>query len=227
MLHEREKPPPRLGSDGLKHSSEASAGPRDGIVGAGKQADVGDGLDVDPRLGTNRNLTPQTPAHRASDSRNGFSNTNCQPDQERRSCERNLRLGNSCGPLDVPPGLSNGLGGRRCEGLDPREVSTDVLTAAGHPSRETRQLVNAFNQVMGGEIFSTAFNRIKRHKHIRAFCLECVDGNAAEVRRCCTFWCPFWPYRMGSNPHRPERELSDEQRAEIAERLRRARGAAQ
>ena len=22
----------------------------------------------------------------------------------------------------------------------------------------------------------------------------------AEVRRCGMHWCPFWPYRMGSNP---------------------------
>ena len=28
---------------------------------------------------------------------------------------------------------------------------------------------------------------------------------AAEVRRCATVDCPFWPYRMGRNPHNPRR----------------------
>ena len=158
------------------------------------------------------------------DAYSGYSTEDApsQPeDALRRSCERHMPLAGRWGPLDVPPGLSNGLDGKRCEGLDPRKVPLDVLTAAGHPPRGTRKLVSAFNQVMGGEIFSAAFNRIKRHKDIRTFCLECGDGNAAEVRRCCTFWCPFWPYRQGSNPHRPQ--MPEERRTALAERLRRAR----
>jgi hypothetical protein len=35
---------------------------------------------------------------------------------------------------------------------------------------------------------------------IRTNCLECVGGREAEVRRCRMWWCPFWPYRMASNP---------------------------
>jgi hypothetical protein len=35
---------------------------------------------------------------------------------------------------------------------------------------------------------------------IRTNCVECCAGNEAEVRRCGMHWCPFWPYRMGSNP---------------------------
>jgi hypothetical protein len=110
--------------------------------------------------------------------------------------------------LRVPEGLSNGLRGRRCEGLDPRQIDPAVLTKAGHPPMRTSALVSAYNRIVGGEVFSPAFARIKRHKHIRAFCLECLDGNAAEVRRCTTFWCPFWPYRMGSNPHNPRRGVN-------------------
>jgi hypothetical protein len=112
------------------------------------------------------------------------------------------------GPLHIPPGLSNGKVGKQCEGLDPRTIPLDVLTAAGHGPRRTASVVALFNKVMGGEVSAPEFERIKRHKHIRAYCLTCLDGNAAEVRRCTTFWCPFWPYRMRCNPHYPQRGKS-------------------
>ena len=35
---------------------------------------------------------------------------------------------------------------------------------------------------------------------IRLFCLECMGGNAAEVRRCTSPGCALFPYRMGKNP---------------------------
>lgn len=38
-------------------------------------------------------------------------------------------------------------------------------------------------------------------KAIRAYCLDCMCGNAAEVKRC-DLVCPLWPYRMGRNPAR-------------------------
>jgi hypothetical protein len=103
-------------------------------------------------------------------------------------------------PLHVPDGLRNGKLGKQCEGLNPLEIDPAVLTAAGHPPRRTSAVVAAFNKIMGGEIFAVA--RIKRHSDIRAYCMTCV-ANSAEVRRCTTFWCPFWPYRMGKNPHSP------------------------
>lgn len=37
-------------------------------------------------------------------------------------------------------------------------------------------------------------------KAIRAKCLDCCCGNAAEVRRCVSIRCALWPYRMGKNP---------------------------
>jgi hypothetical protein len=51
----------------------------------------------------------------------------------------------------------------------------------------------------------------------RTHCIECCAGNEAEVRRCGMDWCPFWPYRMASNPfHR--QELSEAERQERATR---------
>lgn len=41
-------------------------------------------------------------------------------------------------------------------------------------------------------------DRITRGKAIRLKCLDCCCGNSAEVRRCPSFNCPLWRYRMGS-----------------------------
>jgi len=37
-------------------------------------------------------------------------------------------------------------------------------------------------------------------KAIRAKCIECCNGNAAEVRKCVCCDCPLWPLRMGTQP---------------------------
>jgi hypothetical protein len=83
-------------------------------------------------------------------------------------------------------------------GRDPREMSREDLAAAGH---ETTRVLSA----------------------IRAKCLDCCCGSIAETRRCTVVRCALWPFRMGTNPFRAEREMSDEQRAAAAERLARAR----
>ena len=158
----------------------------------------------------------------------GLSTVEAQPRPEepfQPSGAQNMPLARRWKPLDVPPGLSNGLLGKRCEGLDPRDLNLDVLTAAGHGPRPTRSVVGEYVRWVGGDVWFDP-DRIRRHSQIRHMvCAHCAE-NMAEVRRCTTFRCPMWLYRMGSNPHRPERELSDEQRAEIVERLNRARGAA-
>lgn len=38
-------------------------------------------------------------------------------------------------------------------------------------------------------------------KAIRAYCLSCVCGNAAEVRRCELTKCPLHAFRFGKNPY--------------------------
>lgn len=35
---------------------------------------------------------------------------------------------------------------------------------------------------------------------IRAKCIDCSAGNAAEVRKCVAYSCALWPFRMGRNP---------------------------
>lgn len=62
-------------------------------------------------------------------------------------------------------------------------------------------------------------------KAIRAKCLDCCAGSPAEVRECHIITCDLHPYRMGKNPFRKKRELSEDQRAALAERLAAARDA--
>ena len=39
-------------------------------------------------------------------------------------------------------------------------------------------------------------------KAIRLKCLDCMCGNAAEVRRCPCEDCTLYPFRFGKNPNR-------------------------
>lgn len=47
----------------------------------------------------------------------------------------------------------------------------------------------------------------------------------AEVRKCVVVLCPNWPYRMGTNPLRAAREITEEQREQLVARMARARAA--
>lgn len=72
---------------------------------------------------------------------------------------------------------------------------------------------------------SIGLARVSRGDAIRAKCIDCMGGNAAEVRRCGDVTCSLWPFRMGTDPWREKREMSDEDRLAAAERLRAAREA--
>ena len=58
-------------------------------------------------------------------------------------------------------------------------------------------------------------------KAIRAYCLSCVCGNSAEVRRCHLTGCPLHAFRFGKNPYwgkgKAEGEESIDEEEEIAE----------
>ncbi len=85
-------------------------------------------------------------------------------------------------------------------GRDPREMTRDELSKSGH---EARPILSA----------------------IREKCLDCSGGSVAETRRCSVIKCALWPFRMGTNPFRAERAMSDDQRAAAAYRLAKARAA--
>ncbi len=94
-------------------------------------------------------------------------------------------------------GLEQGADGELV-GRDPRKMTVDELTELGH-------------------------KRMSPLKALRARCIDCCGGSPHEVRLCVAVTCPSWPFRMGANPFRTKRVLSDEERARNAAQLRRAR----
>ena len=62
-------------------------------------------------------------------------------------------------------------------------------------------------------------------KAIRAKCIDCCAGQIAEVERCVCTDCALYPFRMGKNPYRTPRVMTDEQRDAAAARLARFRSA--
>lgn len=59
---------------------------------------------------------------------------------------------------------------------------------------------------------------------IRAFCVQCM-GSPYETNNCPSspgsqFPCPLYPFRQGKNPYREKKDLSEEERALLADRLR-------
>ncbi len=51
---------------------------------------------------------------------------------------------------------------------------------------------------------------------LRLRCVDCCTGSVQEVRLCAAVACPSWPFRMGKNPWRAARALSEAQRATLA-----------
>lgn len=62
-------------------------------------------------------------------------------------------------------------------------------------------------------------------KAIREKCLNCCCGSTAEVKECTVEQCPLFPYRFGKNPFRQKREMTEEQKKAMGDRLREARKA--
>lgn len=60
-------------------------------------------------------------------------------------------------------------------------------------------------------------------KAIRAYCLKCCLESSYEVARCTTTECELYAFRFGKNPYREKRELSEEQRQMLVERLKNAK----
>ncbi len=62
-------------------------------------------------------------------------------------------------------------------------------------------------------------------KAIKAKCMDCCCDQIAEIRECPVTKCALHPYRLGKNPFRQKREMTDEQRAAAGERMKKARDA--
>ena len=60
-------------------------------------------------------------------------------------------------------------------------------------------------------------------KAIRLKCLDCSGGSTTEVLHCVLTSCALHPFRLGKNPFRTPRVMTEEQRAAAAARLAKAR----
>ena len=60
-------------------------------------------------------------------------------------------------------------------------------------------------------------------KAIREKCLDCCCGSYLEVEKCTAERCPIFPFRFGKNPFRQKREMTEEQRNAIRDRLSKSR----
>jgi hypothetical protein len=93
------------------------------------------------------------------------------------------------------------------------ETSPHQIDGGGKVGRDPRQV--SVEEFAGAGIGGAALLQV-----IRAKCLDCCVEQANEVRKCTAITCPNWPYRMGENPFRAERRMSDEQLAAARERGR-------
>jgi hypothetical protein len=120
------------------------------------------------------------------------------------SLRRNPHVAGACENENWLDHLCDGRG-KNCRGRDPMEIPLEILKAAGHPPRRSRELVSAWHRGDGGDCIVwerdvTEYADIRRH-----VCLPCVDYDVDELKRCTTINCPFWIYRTGHNPHHPRR----------------------
>ena len=66
-------------------------------------------------------------------------------------------------------------------------------------------------------------NHLTPIKAIRKHCLSCSGESPKEVRLCVIKDCPLYPYRLGKNPNRKPRVLTEEQKESLKKRLSKGR----
>lgn len=64
---------------------------------------------------------------------------------------------------------------------------------------------------------------LNRNRAIKEKCNNCSCWQRDEVILCPITDCTLWPYRFGGNPFKAKKELTQEQKEEIAERFRRSK----
>ena len=75
------------------------------------------------------------------------------------------------------------------------QLPPDVQAEVSAAHRENREIV------LSKEV-SEKLGHVRRApvKAVREFCVSCMGGNQAEVRRCTSVGCSLWPFRFGKNP---------------------------
>ncbi len=60
-------------------------------------------------------------------------------------------------------------------------------------------------------------------KAIRLKCRDCTNGLLSEIENCAVKLCPLYAFRLGKNPFRAKRVLTEDQRQAASERLAKQR----
>jgi hypothetical protein len=81
--------------------------------------------------------------------------------------------------------------GRNAANAYPDDVQALVVSAC----RENREIL-----LPASSLEALGHHRRSLTKVVRSFCMDCMGGNRAEVRRCTSVGCVLWPYRLGKNP---------------------------
>ncbi|MBL6952423.1 MAG: hypothetical protein ISR50_07305 [Alphaproteobacteria bacterium] len=100
-------------------------------------------------------------------------------------------------------------------GQNPSSISGDILREMLLTPYQADDIeLRARSAIVGGK------NRGTLNYAIRAKCLDCVGWMPSEVSACVSVRCPLWPFRMGDNPLRQKRTLSEKQLAGLRIRTR-------
>ena len=106
-----------------------------------------------------------------------------------------------------------------------RFENREILLEKSPHESDGGELVGKIPAEVPSEVLALAPQGERALKAIPARCLDCCCDSASEVRKCVAVECPSWPFRMGKDPFRQTRTLSDEQRQKMAERLRNTKAA--
>lgn len=52
-------------------------------------------------------------------------------------------------------------------------------------------------------------------KAVRAKCVDCSGGSVYEANKCTDIQCPLWVFRLGKNPFKKTRKLSEEHKRKL------------
>ncbi len=81
--------------------------------------------------------------------------------------------------------------GRDSSNAYPDDAQAEVSAAC----RENREIV-----LSRADLRKLGHTHRSPTKAMRAFCVDCMGNQHAEVRRCTSIGCALWPYRLGRNP---------------------------
>lgn len=73
------------------------------------------------------------------------------------------------------------------------------------------------------EVFFTVDKKQSPLNAIKEYCIRCSGDSYSEMKRCSSEDCPLFCFRLGKNPFRKKRQLTDEQKARVAERFKQYR----